>query len=133
MVMIGISAVELGCAAFTYMMATTTDISFLSTLYNLRNLYSAFVIIVCLPVGVTTIMSLYAYQQADQLASFTISSNVLKYGLFTLLPFLSLVIMTRFLWVMRAYEINNSELEFDREYHFGPKQASRKQKSIVKK
>ena len=125
--MISISVVELGCAAYTYMMAKTTDIAFLSTLYNLRNLYLAFVVVVCLPVGVTTIMSLYAYQQADQLASFTISSNVLKYGLFTLMPFLSLVTLTIFLWNMRAYEINNSELEFDREYHYGPKQASRKQ------
>ena len=59
--MISISAVELGCAAYTYMMAKTTDISFLSTLYNLRNLYTAFVFIVSLPVGITTIMSLYAY------------------------------------------------------------------------
>ena len=60
-VMISISAVELGCATYTYMMAKTTDISFLSTLYNLRNLYKAFVFIVTLPVGLTTIMSLYAY------------------------------------------------------------------------
>ena len=132
-VMISVSAVELGCAAYTYAMAHTTDISFLSTLYNLKGLYLALVGLVMLPVGVTTIMTLYAYQQSDQLASFTISSNVLKYCLFTIFPFLSLVVLTIFLCDMRKYDIDNSELEFDKEYHYGPKQASRKNQGTVKK
>lgn len=61
------------------------------------------------------------------------SSNLLQYSFATLFPFLTLVLFTNFLWSMRLYELDNSEIDFKPDYHFGPKQVSMSREQAASK
>ena len=53
------------------------DMNTLRSIYNLQGLYLLMVAIVSLPVTLLTFVALYSFQESDQLASYTISSNLL--------------------------------------------------------
>ena len=78
--------------------------------------------IVSTPVALVTLVAFYAFQEADQIASYTVSSNLLQYSFTTLFPFLTLVTFTYFLWEMRQYELDDVDIDFKPNYHFGPDQ-----------
>ena len=96
----------------------------LTRLYGYRYIYMALVGVASFPVGLITMLAFFSYQQADQIAAYEISSNILFYSGATLLPYVTLAAMTVCLWDMRAYEVNDQDIDFGENYHFGPKQAT---------
>ena len=119
--MIVISVLQLICSAYTYLLSSTKDLVRLTQLISLKLYYLTIVSIVSFPVGLVTIVAFYAFQEADQIASYTVSSNLLQYSFATLFPFLTLVAFTYFLWELRQYELDDSDIDFKRDYHIGPK------------
>jgi len=87
--------------------------STLETLYSLRFVYTALVAVSTLPVCLLSLMAFYAFQEADQLGIYTVSSNILSFSGVTILPFVTLFMLTIFLWQMRAYEIDDVNIKFD--------------------
>ena len=122
--MILISILQLTCSAYTYLLSATKDVAQLVLLFSLRIYYLIIVSTVSLPIGLVTFVAFYAFQEADQIASYTVSSNLLQYSFATLFPFLTLVVFTYFLWELRRIELDDSDIEFKPDYHFGPRQAS---------
>jgi len=101
------------CTLYTFAIASNISIDFLRTLYNLRILYYGLVALVVVPIGAVTLLAFYSYQQADHIGAYTVSSNFLYYAGVSLLPFLTLVLMTRCTWDMRAYELNDQDISFE--------------------
>ena len=132
--MIAISALQLICTLYSYLLSSTQDMDRLRQLLDLRSYYMAIVGIVSFPVGLVTFIAIYAFQESDQIASYTVSSNMLQYSFATLFPFLCLVIFTYWLGQMRQYELDDTDIDFKPDYHFGPKTVqSAKPSSSTKK
>ena len=105
--MIAVSLVQLLCAAYSFLMAHTMDMDMLRSLISYKTFYLLLVGLVSAPIGLLSLVTLYAFQQADQLGAYTVSSHALSWCFITLFPFLTLVLFTYFLWQIRAYELDD--------------------------
>ena len=131
--MLMVTLLQITCAAYTFLLASASrDSGSLSLMIRLRYLYFTVLGFLMVPVGLLAFLAFVALMQADQLASWTVSKNVLQYTGANLIPSMALAFFTIYLMQMRRYELENSDVQFDTDFHFGIKQAKRSNKSMLK-
>ena len=133
--MVTISGLQITCALYTFFLAYTNSTTTLNCLHSAWNIFRIIAIATLIPVAVVTFLAAYGFQQSDHVANFTATSNILSYASLTLVPFLAILALTYVTWNMRAYEIDDSDIDFQDDYHFGPAVVtySRKGKKMAKK
>ena len=124
--MLIVTFMQIAHASYSYLLAYAPKASsLLNRMYSLRYVYFGVIGAIGLPMGLLTFMAFVSLMQSDQLASYTISKNVLQYSAANVIPFVSLAVLTGYLLQMRRYELENSDVTFNSDYHFGIKSASR--------
>lgn len=79
---------------YSHQVSSESDQPKLYTLWSLRFVFYGVAAVVCLPLLLLAIVTMLAYRQADQIASFEITTSVLEYSAVTVIPFFFLALFT---------------------------------------
>ena len=111
------SVFQLSVAAYLFLMAYFTDLDTIAMMWSLRFIVYSVAALGCLPFIFISLFAFVAHQQADQIASYTVTSNMLQICGATLVSFIPLTLLTVLLADQRSYEINNKDISFKPDYH----------------
>ena len=104
--MIFISSIQLSCAIYTFFLAYVTTSGWMKTVYSVHIVVYIAMALVILPTYLFSVLAYIAYEQADHIASYTVTRNSIDFCSATIFPFTGLAVLLVTLVDHRSFEID---------------------------